>query len=196
MTYPFRQRCTARCAGKSRPDLAGKPCRAWAVQGATVCRMHGGASKQAKTKAKERLLEREVLSTAARLAGAGKAPTIDNALEALAKLAGEILSVKDLFRERLADLDGNSWRYSGQGAEQLRAEVALYERAMDRSVSVLGTISRLKIDERLARIQEEQGQAVVTVLSRVAARMGLDLDDPVIRAMVLEEIERAEREAR
>lgn len=34
---------------------SGRPCRNWAIQGATVCRMHGGSAPQVRRKAAERL---------------------------------------------------------------------------------------------------------------------------------------------
>ncbi|WP_050795829.1 hypothetical protein [Parafrankia sp. EUN1f] len=123
----------------------------------------------------------------AELARRGVTP-VDNPLTALAELAGEIVAVKDIFRERVAALDSESWRYNGQGAEQLRAEITLYERALDRSVSVLANIAKLRIDERLARITEDQAQAVVRLMTNVAARLGFDLEDPVIRDAVLDEL--------
>ncbi|MEX5713459.1 hypothetical protein AB1484_35920 [Parafrankia sp. FMc6] len=140
-------------------------------------------------------MQQEAEIAYAKLLATADAPRVENPLEELAKVAGEIVAVKDLFRERLANLGENAWRYQGQGAEQLRSEVALFERALDRTVTVLGVFARLNIDERLARIAEEQGQAISTVMIRMAARLGLDLDDPTIRDMVLEEIDRAQRES-
>lgn len=87
----------------------------------------------------------------------GAAP-VDNPLVMLAELAGEILATKNIFRDRLGRLSEDAWRHTdARGAEQLRAEVALYERALDRSARILADIARLKIDERLAAISEAQG---------------------------------------
>lgn len=47
-------RWTVKCRAR-RSD--GWPCRRWAIRGGYVCPKHGGASPQAKRKARERLLE-------------------------------------------------------------------------------------------------------------------------------------------
>jgi hypothetical protein len=51
--YEGRLHYTNRCTARRQRD--GKPCGAWAVRGATVCRIHGGMSPQVQRKAKERL---------------------------------------------------------------------------------------------------------------------------------------------
>lgn len=43
----------------------GQPCRCYAVTGAFVCRMHGGAVGQVKRKARERVLEADIARTLA-----------------------------------------------------------------------------------------------------------------------------------
>ena len=47
-----RQKCTAR-----RTD--GEPCKAWAIDGGTVCVAHGGAAPQVKARAAARVTERK-----------------------------------------------------------------------------------------------------------------------------------------
>jgi len=116
---------------------------------------------------------------------------VDNPLAALAGLAGEIVTVKDIFRERVARLQEESWRYQDdKGGEQLRAELALYERALDRSARVLADIARLKIDERLAAITEAQGQMVAAVIVAVLERLDLGEQAGRVRELVAVELER------
>lgn len=43
----------------------GQPCRCFAINGGYVCRIHGGAARQVKRKARERLLEAEAWRTLA-----------------------------------------------------------------------------------------------------------------------------------
>jgi hypothetical protein len=76
---------------------------------------------------------------------------------ALRQLAGECVSLKDLLARRVAELQ--SWRYeSRQGQEQLRSEILLLERALDRCGRVLTELAKLGLDERLVRITEEQAR--------------------------------------
>jgi len=51
----------ARLCRAHRKD--GQPCRCYAVNGAAVCRVHGGAAGQVLRKARERLLEADAART-------------------------------------------------------------------------------------------------------------------------------------
>ena len=61
---------------------------------------------------------------------------------ALQQLAGEVLRLKDILAERVSELQ--AWRYESKlGAEQLRAELGLLERAQDRAGRLLVDLARL-----------------------------------------------------
>jgi hypothetical protein len=101
----------------------------------------------------------------------GHADPIDNPLTELAKLAGEVVAWKELIAGYVADL--NSVRYSTDAGEQVRGEIVLFERALDRCAVVLTAIARLNIDDRLARVSERQAATVADALSAVLADMGM-----------------------
>jgi len=67
-----------------------------------------------------------------------------------------------------------SLRYETEFGEQLRSEVALLERAMDRCERVLVAMARLNIDERPTRVSEAQGKLVVEVAPGAFADIGLN----------------------
>lgn len=90
---------------------------------------------------------------------------VENPLEELALLVSEVLTYKDYCAMQVAKLRGDE-RYEGRGGEQLRAEVALYERSLDRAGKILIEWSRLNIDERLARIEEAKATAILEVIRR------------------------------
>jgi hypothetical protein len=105
------------------------------------------------------------------LATLGAIPVSDP-LQALLKLAGQVLSWQEATAGLVNELE--SVRYRGaNGMEQLRAEVALYERAMDRAAGVLGAIARLNIEERLVRVTERQADAVVDAIEAGLAEIGI-----------------------
>jgi len=136
-----------------------------------VCRYHGGAAPQAKAAAVRRQVEVEARQVLAEL---GVSPVADP-FEALLKLAGQVLAWQAATAALVNRLDGI--RYQGaNGAEQLRAEVALYERAMDRAVTVLSAIARLNIDERLVAVTERQADAVVSAINAALEAAGVDGD--------------------
>lgn len=87
---------------------------------------------------------------------------VDNPLEAYAMFAGRVMAWLRHMDSLLADVE--SPRYRGATAEQVRGEVVLFERAMDRANTVLSTYARLNIDDRLAAIQERQADALIQAL--------------------------------
>jgi len=163
-----RKRQALRC---SEPRHDGTPCKGYAIIGATVCAAHGGRLPRVKAAAAASVVERRVAAELARL----DVEPVDDPLAALAILAGQILAWRDAMADRVAAL--TSLRYEGIGAgEQLRAEVALWERALDRAERVLVAMARLNIDERLARISERQVAIMERAVRATLAEMGLDLE--------------------
>jgi hypothetical protein len=108
---------------------------------------------------------------------------VDNPLEELQKLAGRVLAWEKAIGEmvnRLTDI-----RYESEhGGEQLRAEVALLERAMDRCERVLVAMARLNIDERVVRISERQAALVVDVLKGALDDLGIDRREEEVRKVM------------
>jgi hypothetical protein len=162
------------------------------VTGATVCRMHGGAARQVKAKGAERIAEEKAQRALGQLTAVlGTAEPVANPLQALAEIAGEALRWKQVIAERVSEMQ--QIRYTdAKGSEQLRAEIAVFERAMDRCSTILASIVRLNIDERLAAITDRQGHLIAGVIVSVLEQ--LDLGDQVDRAreLVAVELERLE----
>lgn len=149
----------------------GEPCGNYPVQGAEVCRKHGGGAPQVRARAAERRAEAAV---AVAVSDLGAAAPVTDPLAALAALAGEIVAWKDQARRRVERLN-DEIRYTadGQGTEQLRAEVLVFERALDRCDRVLGRIASLDIDNRLARISEAQAQVVMLAITAALDHAGI-----------------------
>ncbi|ACU71766.1 hypothetical protein Caci_2857 [Catenulispora acidiphila DSM 44928] len=127
------------------------------------------------------------MEQAATLVGA----PVDNPLTELANLAGRARAWMELLQGRveklLEDFDdaeerrdregGNAKnrgiRYQAGAGEQLRAEVSLYERSMDRLGKFLADYGRLGIDERLAKITESQAERVIAAIDAALAHAGV-----------------------
>lgn len=136
--------------------------------GAGSCRLHGGSTRSVSKGAHRVLLERQASEQLARL---DVAP-IDDPLTELSRLAGQVVAWRDALAAKVNEL--TSVRYeNSHGGEQLRAEVALFERAMDRCVNVLTAIARLDIDNRLMRISEAQAALVVQAIRNTFAAIAL-----------------------
>lgn len=169
---PDERRCTG--TTKNR-DRAGQRCGEWALKGQTVCAAHGGKSSQALKAAARRIAEAELNEQANKLLVSLGVEPVANPLTALSEMAGEMLAYKNALAGKVNELnESDELRYQdSKGAEQLRAEVALYERAMDRASSLLTAIAKLNIDERLAAITEKQAEAVLRAIDAALASAGV-----------------------
>lgn len=147
------------CAGR-RKD--GSPCKGPAVNGSDKCRMHLGKKTSVVKLAHQ----------AEQLLYQYDAGPVQNPLEALQALAGRALALEHAIGTIVNDL--NTIRYgSDAGGEQLRSEVAVLERAMDRAGRLLVDIAKLNIDERLAKVTERQTEIVAGALAAALGEMGL-----------------------
>lgn len=173
----FRSDGQRRCWARSKKKDGGQ-CGSIAMTGQAVCRYHGGSAPQNIKKAKQRVAEAAVEEETRRALAVLNVAPVDNPLTALSEVAGQILAWKDRLSFRVNAL--NQIRYEDdKGSEQLRAEVALYERALDRSVTVLAAIARLNIDDRLATISEKQADVVITAIEAALAHAGITGDQAV-----------------
>lgn len=153
-------RCTAR--------TKRGPCRAYPVRGTTVCVTHGGAAPQVKRAAARRVIEAELHELFGK--AVPESAPVDNPLAAYAEFAGRVMAWLELMDSLLDGL--RTVGYKGNTGEQVRAEVLLYERAMDRANTVLSSYARLNIDTRLAAITERQAQTVIRAIEAVIDHLG------------------------
>jgi hypothetical protein len=101
---------------------------------------------------------------------------IGNPLEALLALAAEIKALRVLLRGRVMKMDVSDWRYTKTAVgEQVRAELILYERAMDREAHVLVQIAKLRIEEKLAAIEDRQVVTIERALTLALQKTGVPL---------------------
>jgi hypothetical protein len=84
------------------------------------------------------------------------------------------MSLKAYFKERVEALE--QLRYRASAGEQIRGELLMYERALDRSAKFCDSLARLGLDERTVRIAEAQVVMLVAALDRVLNDPALGLD--------------------
>ena len=169
----------AQCVAKSK--RSGERCGVAAVRGELRCYHHLGKSF-ALVKA-----DRDAAALAGRLlASKGNPQPVENPLEQLALLAGELIAFKDATSALVGDL--KELRYKGKSGEQLRAELGLYERAQDRCGRMLVDIARLNIDSRLAAISEAQAQQLEVILIATLATFGISGRDSEVRQVVAQQL--------
>jgi len=102
------------------------------------------------------------------------AAPVTDPLSALQKLAGRAAAWEDLIGEKVNEM--RSIRYSTEGGEQLRAEIAVMERAMDRLGRLLVDIAKLNIEERLAGIRKQTADMLERALDAALEASGAPLD--------------------
>lgn len=136
--------------------------------------MHGGKTPAARSAASRRLAEDKVRRSLDEI----EVREVENPLLELQRLTGEVVAWKDALATHVASLV-DAYRFTDEkGSEQLRAEVALYERALDRAGKFLEMWARLGLDAMLAemqvRVTEGQVKALTSGLEayRTAAGVG------------------------
>lgn len=72
-------------------------------------------------------------------------------------------------------LPKEQWRYNDKtGAEQLRSEISVHERAMDRTLRAVTAVAKLNIDAQAVNINKVVKEMIKGVVMRVFTRMELD----------------------
>lgn len=155
-----------RCRATNRQ---GEQCRRPPMRGGKVCASHGGKIPNVLAASKRRLDEQQVEAKAVRavekLTGERAPMTISDVYRELLDVSGLAVAWKDVLRERVSVLADYS-STSALGGEQVRADVVLFERALDRTVKVLEAVARLDLDSRLSSLSERDGQILADVARR------------------------------
>jgi hypothetical protein len=98
-----------------------------------------------------------------------------SALEKMDRALTEILGFTTHTRTMLFDIPSGDWRYQHRTAgEQVRMEVGLYERAMDREARVLKDVSKMALEEKIVSLGKAQTELVIRILMGTIMELGLD----------------------
>lgn len=181
-----REHAETQCTGTAK--TTGQRCRRVPEPGGVVCYKHGGRTPQVKSAAEVRRLDARNRSEALkRLQARMQAETPHDALAELERAATEAVVFKDVIYERLSMLSDDEWRYEGKTGEQTRAEITLYERALDRVLKFEGDLLKLGIAERRARIEEAELILVAGAIRATLNRIGLTAEQQRIATVVIQE---------
>lgn len=180
---PMKAKCSAHRSN-------GEPCQRSPIAGGSVCATHGGSAGHVKAAAARRLEVAAVeADVAAVIASEGLEP-ITSPLEALALLATETLAMKSALAARVNALSDITTT-SKLGVEALKVEVALYERAIDRSGKFLDLLAKSNFEERRLRIDEQTALQFVQVMTKVLDRLDLSPSQRILVGTVVPEELRA-----
>lgn len=101
------------------------------------------------------------------------------ALEKMSELLDRVLSWETKAKEDLDSIPPMDRRYTDRsGAEQMRSEVGIYERALDRSTKALATVSKMAINEKMVSLGKAQTELMIKIMMNVIAR--LDVDNKIL----------------
>jgi hypothetical protein len=101
------------------------------------------------------------------------ASPVEDPYRELMQLAGEMREWKNLLQGIVARLQIAQFRYSGKIGEQIRAEIVLYERAMERLGSMLVSIAKLNLDARLVGIRQQSLDMLDRALTLAFTKAGV-----------------------
>lgn len=163
-----------KCGGTNRQ---GNPCGNPAGYktdhvGSGNCHFHGGSSPNGRVHAAEKRIENEAMRALYQY----DASPVADPLEQLQRLAGRALAWERAIGGAVNKLEEQIRYEDEKSAEQLRSEVAVMERAMDRCGKFLVDIAKLNIEERLARVTEKQAQMAMDALAAAMREMGMGLE--------------------
>lgn len=151
------------CAATNR---RGEPCQKPPIPGGRVCSAHGGKAPQVRAAAERRIALQQAEAHVAASIDATKRLDLAGVYEEMLRTAALAVQWRDRWQERVDELQQIRYVAPGAGTEQVRAEVQLLERAMDRTTRTLELIARLDLDSRVKRLSEDQGELVARALNR------------------------------
>jgi hypothetical protein len=159
-----------RCSAKSKQT--GERCKQRPIPGGTVCRFHGGAAPQVEAAA-------DALVAELWPGLAGMEPVKDP-VDLLARTAGAIEHMAEVMGGRVNELQGKV--AGGRDLTQLRAEVVLLDRLLDKLLKAGDGMARLGIAERHVELEQ---QRVVLVTAAFRAAVGVLQLVPADRDLVV-----------
>ena len=127
----------------------------------------------------------------AAIARAREVPDADyqtQALEKMSEALERVLEWERVSKESLDRVPEEQRRFTDRkGAEQVRSEVLVYEKALDRTTRVLKDVSRMAINDALVSLGRGQTELVIRLLMTTISKLELDADTTdKARAILLE----------
>lgn len=146
------------------------------------CKFHGGSTPNGATSGERLMIKEE--SSAMIVKEAQLPATVGQRLSSPSSiappevevllLAGEMKEWAAVMRERISDLSSFDIT-DAAGVEHARALVELYERALDRYSELIQFMIKIGVRERVVAIQEQQGQALASLVLSLITNPQLNL---------------------
>lgn len=104
-------------------------------------------------------------------------PEVDhqtNALMQMVDLVDRITEWVHSSESRLNQVPEAEWRYRDRSGEQTRAEVLIYERALDRAAKSLAQVSKMAINDKIVSLGKAQTELMIKLMLAVLSEMPLE----------------------
>lgn len=179
---------TSRCNGWKKD---GTQCSRVPKTGFSVCHWHGAASPSIRAAGVERAIEgRRRQALQVRMSTGEIRLGFDSAADELEKVIAQTIALKDVASEAFGKLEGQL-RYEHHAGEQLRAEVAFFERMLEKTSKSLIDYQKLGLDERRVRIDELKVGLILGAMQRILDRLELSDEQKELAVEIVPEELRA-----
>jgi hypothetical protein len=176
VTVPITKQCIS-------PKRNGEPCRRPPVRGALVCFQHGGQLPPVKKAAAVALTEEKVRREISSMRDVPQMTGVHDLYTELLEVASACRQWRKLLQDRVSYL--NNLGYSTlESGEQVRADVLLFERALERSAKVGEMLARLNLDERKAALDERMAAQLGLCIQMILSDLNLTEEQRAIAARV------------
>jgi hypothetical protein len=114
-----------------------------------------------------------------------------NPLEALNTFIDQIMEWNDVATAQVKKLKEDEWRYEDRaGGEQLRSEIAIYERSLDRGLRALQAVAKLNLAEKYIALSEKQAELMFIVMIETLTQLGVDGNSREVQQVLLQNVQR------
>jgi hypothetical protein len=166
-----------------QPTRDGDPCKLPPIKGALVCQIHGGQLPPVKKAAAVALTEERVRREISTMRDVPQMTGVHDIYTELLEVASACRQWRKLLQDRVSYL--NNLGYSSlESGEQVRADVLLFERALERSAKVGESLARLNLDERKAALDERMAAQLGLCIQMILSDLNLTEEQRAIAARV------------
>lgn len=165
------------------PKRNGEPCRRPPVKGALVCFQHGGQLPPVRKAAAVALTEEKIRREISSMRDIAPMTGVGDIYNELLEVASACRQWRLLLQDRVSYLQNLGYSTLESG-EQVRADVMLFERALERSAKVGESLARLNLDERKAALDERTAAQVGLCIQLILSDLNLTEEQQAVAARV------------